>query len=155
MAAEKMNGRRRSVLELAPLELACMNALWPLGEATVREIRERLAPDRPRAYTTIMTIMDRLAQKGVVSRRKVGRAYCYVPNLTVEQARTHALAQVVEGLFGGSTEALRAHLGMAAQLAPTGVPPGFSAASPSADSATAAAEPPPDQSAAPIDKTLL
>ena len=52
--------------------------LWPMGEATVREIRDGLAPRRPRAYTTIMTIMDRLARKGVVERRKVERAYKYV-----------------------------------------------------------------------------
>jgi BlaI family transcriptional regulator, penicillinase repressor len=134
--------RRRAILELAPLELECMNALWPLGEATVREIRNRLPTHRPRAYTTIMTIMDRLAQKGVVGRRKVGRAYCYVPNLSIEQARSRAVARVVEGFFGGSAEALREHLG-----AP--LPPG---GGPASDSTPAAAA---DTPAAPIDETLL
>jgi BlaI family transcriptional regulator, penicillinase repressor len=102
---------RRSVLDLAPLELDCMNTLWPVGEATVREIRDLLAPRRPRAYTTIMTIMDRLARKGIVERKKVGRAYIYRPNLTAEEARSQALGQVVENYFGGSTEALIAQLG--------------------------------------------
>jgi predicted transcriptional regulator len=102
---------RRSVLDLAPLELDCMNTLWPMGEGTVREIRDRLAPRRPRAYTTIMTIMDRLARKGVVERRKSGRAYIYVPNLTAQEARAHALSQVVESFFGGSKDALLAELG--------------------------------------------
>ncbi len=97
-------------MDLAPLELHCMNTLWPMGEATVREIQQRLAPFRPRAYTTIMTIMDRLAHKGVVTRRKVGRAYLYQPNLTAEQARAHAVAQLVEGFFQGSAEALAEHL---------------------------------------------
>src|ERR1700674_4911086 len=60
---------------LTPLYLACMNTLWPMGEGTVRDIRDRLAERRPRAYTTIMTIMDRLARKGVVERHKIGRAY--------------------------------------------------------------------------------
>jgi BlaI family transcriptional regulator, penicillinase repressor len=101
---------RRSVLDLAPLELDCMNTLWPLGEATVREIRDGLAPRRPRAYTTIMTIMDRLARKGVVERRKVGRAYKYVPNLSEDDARAQALGQVVDSFFGGSREAVLAHL---------------------------------------------
>ena len=104
------NGPRRSILDLAPLELDCMNTLWPMGEATVREIQQRLAPFRPRAYTTIMTIMDRLAHKGVVTRRKVGRAYLYQANLTAEQARAHAVAQLVEGFFQGSAEALAEHL---------------------------------------------
>jgi BlaI family transcriptional regulator, penicillinase repressor len=107
---EEMHSPRRSLLELAPLELDCMNTLWPLGEATVREIRDRLAPRRARAYTTIMTIMDRLAHKGVVERRKAGRAWVYRPRLSAEEARAHALAQVVENFFGGSRENLLAQL---------------------------------------------
>ena len=104
--AEKRNGRRKSILDLAPLELDCMNMLWPMGEGTVREIRDRLAPVRPRAYTTIMTIMDRLARKGVVLRHKVGRAYVYTPNLSAQEARTRAVHQLVDNFFGGSAEAL-------------------------------------------------
>ncbi len=101
---------RRSVLDLAPLELDCMNTLWPLGEATVREIREGLAERRPRAYTTIMTIMDRLARKGVVERKKSGRAYKYKANLSADDARAQALGQVVANFFGGSKEAVLAQL---------------------------------------------
>ena len=99
------------MLDLAPLELDCMNTLWPLGEATVRDIREGLAEKRPRAYTTIMTIMDRLARKGIVERRRVGRAYMYRPNLTCEDARAQALGQIIENFFGGSREALLLELG--------------------------------------------
>jgi len=102
---------RHSLLDLAPLELECMNMLWPLGEATVREIRDRLTPRRTRAYTTIMTIMDRLARKGVVERRKAGRAYVYRARLAAEDARSQALSQILENFFGGSKEALLAQLG--------------------------------------------
>src|SRR5579862_298173 len=102
---------RRSVLDLAPLELDCMNTLWPIGQGTVREIRDLLAPRRPRAYTTIMTIMDRLARKGVVERHKTGRAYVYRPVLAAEDARAQALRQVIENFFEGSKEALLAQLG--------------------------------------------
>jgi predicted transcriptional regulator len=112
MAADSASpsGSRHSILDLAPLELDCMNALWPCGEATVRQIQEALRPTRPRAYTTIMTILDRLAQKGVVQRRKSGRAWVYSPNMSADQARTHAVSQVVEGFFGGSAGALASHL---------------------------------------------
>jgi predicted transcriptional regulator len=103
-------GVRRSILDLAPLELDCMNALWRLGEATVRDIHAALATTRPRAYTTIMTILDRLAQKGVVERQKSGRAWLYKANLSADQARTHAVARLVEGFFQGSTEALASHI---------------------------------------------
>jgi predicted transcriptional regulator len=112
MAPESAAGAtsRHSILDLAPLELDCMNALWPSGEATVRQIREALHPTRPRAYTTIMTILDRLAQKGIVERRKSGRAWVYKATVTAEEARSHALAQVVDGFFGGSSVALATHL---------------------------------------------
>ena len=110
MSDNKPSPRRR-LLDLAPLELDCMNTLWPVGEATVREIRDGLAARRPRAYTTIMTIMDRLARKGVVERVKSGRAYVYRARLTADEARTQALGQVLENFFGGSKEALLAHLG--------------------------------------------
>src|ERR1700677_267123 len=84
---------RGSLLEMAPLELDCMHALWILGPATVRDVRDRIAPHCPRAYTTIMTILDRLARKGSVERSKVGRAYLYRANLSAEEARTHAVGQ--------------------------------------------------------------
>src|SRR5580704_1991447 len=109
-SALQSGGPRHSILDLAPLELDCMNALWPAGEATVRDIQQALHPTRPRAYTTIMTILDRLAQKGIVLRRKSGRAWVYRANLTADEARTHALAQLVEGFFGGSKEGLAQHL---------------------------------------------
>jgi predicted transcriptional regulator len=94
-----------------------MNTLWPMGEGTVREIRDRLAERRPRAYTTIMTIMDRLARKGVVQRRRAGRAYIYTPNLSMEDARAQALSQIIENFFGGSSEALLAEMGAGAGIA--------------------------------------
>jgi predicted transcriptional regulator len=108
---ERGHGPRRSVLDLAPLELDCMNTLWPMGEATVREIRDQLAQRRARAYTTIMTIMDRLARKGIVERRKTGRKYVYRARLSAEDARAHALQQVLENFFGGSKERMLALLG--------------------------------------------
>ncbi len=108
---EKNPTPRRRLLDLAPLELDCMNTLWPVGQATVREIRDLLAPRRPRAYTTIMTIMDRLARKGVVERVKTGRAYTYRPRMTSDEAREQAVSQVLDNFFGGSKEALLVHLG--------------------------------------------
>lgn len=87
-----------------------MNTLWPLGEATVREIRDHLAERRARAYTTIMTIMDRLARKGIVERRKAGRKYVYRAKWSIEEARAHAIEQVLQNFFGGSKERMITHL---------------------------------------------
>lgn len=117
--------RRRKLLELAPLELECMTTLWRLQEGTVREIRDALAARRPRAYTTIMTIMDRLARKQIVARHRVGRAWSYQANLSRQEARSHAIEQVVESFFGGSAaellEQVSSIVSSAPQLAHEGV----------------------------------
>jgi BlaI family transcriptional regulator, penicillinase repressor len=134
---EKPPTPRRSVLDLAPLELDCMNTLWPMGEGTVRQIRDQLAGRRPRAYTTIMTIMDRLARKGVVERRKFGRAYIYRPNLSAEEARSQALGQVVENFFGGSREALLRQLNTSPVSVPAAPTVSLSAAAAAAGSSSA------------------
>lgn len=81
-----------------------------MGEATVRDIHLKLAAARPRAYTTVLTIMDRLAQKGIVTRRKVGRAFRYQANLSADEARVKAVEKIVAGFFEGSADALAAHL---------------------------------------------
>jgi predicted transcriptional regulator len=148
------NGNGKSLLDLAPLERDCMNVLWPMGEATVREIRDALAPTRPRAYTTIMTIMDRLARKGVVSRRKAGRAYVYRPNISADETRERAVGQLVENFFAGSREALLSHLtGGATRVAAAPVLRAKMAAASAGAGAPAAR----GQEAAesPIDETLL
>jgi predicted transcriptional regulator len=134
MAAESAGagGNRHSILDLAPLELDCMNALWPSGEATVRQVMEALRPTRPRAYTTIMTILDRLAQKGIVQRRKSGRAWVYRANVSADQARAHAVSQVVDGFFGGSAGAL-ATLLAGKPAGPLQMPPTRLAAAPQSE----------------------
>jgi len=81
-----------------------------MGEGTVHQIHQELCRVRPRAYTTVLTIMDRMAQKGIVTRRKEGRAFLYRANLTAEEARGRAVEQIVSGFFDGSEEALAAHL---------------------------------------------
>ncbi|HXZ20686.1 MAG TPA: BlaI/MecI/CopY family transcriptional regulator [Candidatus Acidoferrales bacterium] len=106
----RVQAMRKSLLDLAPLELDCMSRLWQLGEGTVRQIRDNLAATRPRAYTTILTIMDRLAHKGFVTRRKAGRAFLYLPNLTLDEARGRAIARVVEHFFEGSYETMVSYL---------------------------------------------
>src|SRR5437899_1658507 len=89
-----------------PLELLCLNALWSLGEGSVSEVRGIISQKRPLAYTTIMTVLDRLVRKQKVSRRKVGRAFVYQPQVSRDSLRRIALAEFVETYFNGSQEAL-------------------------------------------------
>lgn len=146
--------RRRSILDLAPFELDCMNALWPMEEATVRQVQQALSTRRPRAYTTIMTILDRMAQKGVVARRKVGRTYVYRANLRPTEAQEKAIQQVVAGFFGGSREALAAHLAGNQPVALADKPKRTGEAVPKPVSRPVEREPEPIFTAE-LDKTLL
>jgi len=62
------------------LETTVMEILWTRGESSVHDVMERL--ERPLAYTTVMTTLDRLYKKGFLDRRKSDRAFFYVPRLS-------------------------------------------------------------------------
>jgi predicted transcriptional regulator len=89
-----------------PLELACLKALWSLGEGNVRAVQQALEATRPLAYTTIMTVLDRLVRKGKLSRRKVSRAYVYAPSASRDSMRRAAVRELLDGFFDGSEEEL-------------------------------------------------
>jgi BlaI family penicillinase repressor len=89
-----------------PLELECLKVLWTLGEGNVKDVRQALTGNRNLAYTTVMTVLDRLARKGGVARRKVGRSFVYVPVLSRGVLRRLAVQDLVDRFFEGSEAAL-------------------------------------------------
>jgi predicted transcriptional regulator len=89
-----------------PLELLCLSALWSLGEGNVKAVRQIVSESRPLAYTTIMTVLDRLVRKGMLARRKVGRSFAYAPQATRDAARRAAVRELLDGYFDGSEEQL-------------------------------------------------
>jgi predicted transcriptional regulator len=93
-----------------PLELECLKALWQLGEASVKDVRRILLKERSLAYTTVMTVLDRLARKGGVSRRKVGRSFVYSAVFRRDVLRRVAVKELVDRFFEGSDDALIAYL---------------------------------------------
>lgn len=93
-----------------PLELLCLNALWILGEGNVKDVLQIVVRTRSLAYTTIMTVLDRLVRKGKVSRRKVGRAFVYTPEASRDQMRRAALREFLDAFFDGSETELIAFL---------------------------------------------
>ena len=102
---------RNGVREIPPpLEVECLKILWKLGEGNVRDVREALTGSRDLAYTTVMTVLDRLSRKGRVARRKVGRSFVYVPVLSREVLRRLAVQELVDRFFEGSEEALVEYL---------------------------------------------
>lgn len=95
---------------LTPLELAIMKSLWTRRRARVRDVHSDLLPQRKLAYTTVLTVLDRLFHKGIVTRTKESRAHVYVAAVSEERARADAVAGVVGDYFGGSRRALGAFL---------------------------------------------
>jgi len=89
-------------------ELDVMGELWTLGSATVAEVQERL-PDTL-AYTTVLTILRTLEQKGYVGHEEEGRAHRYKPLVKREAAGARALRRMVDKLFKGSPELLLTQL---------------------------------------------
>jgi len=89
-------------------ELDVMAVLWELGGATVAEVRERL-PDEL-AYTTVLTVLRILEEKGYVEHEEVGKAYRYRPKVGREAAERSAVRRLVRKLFRGSPELLLTQL---------------------------------------------
>src|SRR5580693_9873170 len=84
--------------ELGPLEQRMLDGLWAKGSATVRELVEGGCQDL--AYTTVMTTLDRLFKKGLLTRSEEGRAFRYIPRFSCEElhqeAAGHALRQLLD-----------------------------------------------------------
>ncbi len=84
---------------LGPLETEIMQILWQDERNTVKKVHRRLSQQREIAYTTVMTTMSRLAEKGVLSRYREGLAYVYTPSITEAAFVQMVVHQVLDGLL--------------------------------------------------------
>ena len=85
---------------LGELELAVMRVAWSRDSVTVRDVLDALRKKRPLAYTTVMTVMSRLAEKGLLVVEKRGKTHHYRATGTREEFETLAAGQVVQSLIG-------------------------------------------------------
>lgn len=83
---------------LGPLEAEVMDRLWKRRTATVRDILDDVGRSRSLAYTTVMTIMTRLHEKGLLARERDGKSYIYRPAFTREEHRSRLSHDLVRGL---------------------------------------------------------
>ena len=113
-----------------PLELDCLRALWRIGEGSVKDVRGVVTENRNLAYTTVMTVLERLTRRGAVERKKTGRAFVYLPVMGRDQARRLAVKELAETYFEGSLETLRSYLDGEEIAAP---PPRMMRADPAGD----------------------
>jgi predicted transcriptional regulator len=89
---------------LTRLEMKIMQVIWKIGSCTVSTVQEQLKP--PLAYTTVQTMLNILERKGKLRRELEGRAYLYSARVSEEKALGQSLRDVIDRMFGGSSEEL-------------------------------------------------
>ncbi len=91
-----------------PRELDVMSLLWRAGSGTVAEVRAGLEEEL--AYTSVLSVLQTLEEKGFVAHEREGRAYRYHPLVQPERAGGSALERIREAIFQGSAERMFAQL---------------------------------------------
>ena len=91
-----------------PRELAVMSVLWRLESASVSEVRDALEEDL--AYTSVLSALQTLEEKGYVRHEAEGRAYRYFPTVAADRAGGSALARIRDAIFQGSAERMFAQM---------------------------------------------
>jgi predicted transcriptional regulator len=89
-------------LQLGPLEVDVMEAVWQFGASNVRDVVGRL--ERKLAYTTVMTTLDRLFKKGLLDREMTDRAFIYMPRVTREEWDRRRAGEMMAGFLAGPEE---------------------------------------------------
>jgi BlaI family penicillinase repressor len=103
---------------LTPQELAIMKVVWQKDEATVRDVYEALRESRPVAYTTVMTMMRILQEKGYLTRATHDKAHVYKPAKPRQQVIGGMVRDFLDRVFDGASDALLVHLARDNQLTP-------------------------------------
>jgi predicted transcriptional regulator len=98
--------RKKSLTSLGETEMEVLHHVWDLGEATVSDVRERILRDRDIAYTTVMTVLKKLSEKGYLQYRKDGRSYVYSAAVPQEDVQHTLLHRLMDKVFHGSPSAL-------------------------------------------------
>lgn len=92
------------------LQVQIMTTLWRIEQGSVEQVRSALPRRHQGAYTTIQTVLNRLADRGLVSRTRVGREILYRPKLNEAQYLVHALEHTLSGASDGARTAALAEL---------------------------------------------
>ncbi len=97
--------------KLTPVEWEIMEAIWNLGGTpSVREVLEHAFPNGIKAYSTVLTMMNILEKKGLLTRKKIGLVNFYKPTRSKDQMLKTEISHVVKNLFKGSTSMAATYL---------------------------------------------
>ncbi len=92
---------------ITPGEFELIEILWSAGMASVREVWHKMLLRRTVAYTTVMTVLDKMHRKGLLTQRKQGKAHIYSPAIDRDQALTEVVRQVLKTYFNNSPSELK------------------------------------------------
>jgi len=101
---------RKLLDDLGQLQRAVIEVVWELGEASVHQVREQLCRHRKLAYTTVLSVMQKLEKAGWLRHRTEGKSYIYLPTLTREQAGASSVRKFMERMFDGDALLMFQHL---------------------------------------------
>ncbi|HTM56556.1 MAG TPA: BlaI/MecI/CopY family transcriptional regulator [Pirellulales bacterium] len=93
-----------------PAELEVLSILWEQSPLSVREVREILNRRRPRAYTSVMSLLNVMTDKGLLARKPSGKAFVYLPKAARAKTMRRMLGDLLGRAFEGSASLLVAHL---------------------------------------------
>jgi BlaI family penicillinase repressor len=93
-----------------PAELEVLQIIWEHGPCSVREVMNLLSPKRSRAYTSIMSLMSVMADKGMLRQKADGKAFIYSAKVSRNKTQSRMLADLLNRAFDGSASALVTHL---------------------------------------------
>jgi BlaI family transcriptional regulator, penicillinase repressor len=99
-----------SLDDLGDLQREVMETVWELKEASVHQVQERLAARKNLAYTTVLSVMQKLERVGWLSHRSEGRSYIYVPARNRKEAGIESIRGLMRRIFGGDQRSLFQHL---------------------------------------------
>lgn len=88
------------------LELQVLSVLWEHGPLPVRQVHERLRDGKKRAYTTVLTVLQGMEKKGLVSHTREGMANIYKPSVTQKQVVNPFMKELLRNVFGGDASAV-------------------------------------------------
>ncbi len=99
-----------SHIEPTERELEALKVLWERGEGTVRQVADALSsPEEPLAYTTILSLLQVMEQKGLVKHRRQGKAYTYVPLVERQKTFRHLATSFLDRVFDGAVDEYLVH----------------------------------------------
>ena len=93
-----------------PAELEVLQIIWERGPSTVREVMTVLNEKRPRAYTSVMSLMNVMAEKGLLGQKPKGRAFVYSAKVSQQKTQSRMVGDLLSRAFEGSAHTLVAHL---------------------------------------------